>query len=344
MEYTTVEQQLQRLKDEHLIIENKQFAINSLLVYGYSDIIKSYREPYSIIEDGHKVFRSDIYFEQVFSLFLLDKTLRNGVFSSLIDFEEHLKAVVADIIGASFGIDPDDYLEFRRYRDVRKRNRHFSLSRTLQNLRNGLSSDKDPIAHYREQHGIVPPWILFKSAYFSTIVNLVNFLPNDLQDQIVYRMIDPAYLSDDATKNRCLLRDCLALCLDYRNLAAHGGRTYNYVSPCIIRNHEDMTGFSALMFALNIFIYKSPVQTLHDTLHNSLLRHCSIYPADVTFLSSILNMDIQMHAYVWHLPKSSVYHFDSHCSGMKNAIRVEFTDAIINNYTPCKKCCPIIYK
>ena len=37
-----------------------------------------------------------------------------------------------------------------------------------------LDTDKDPIHHYNSEHGIVPPWILFKNIYFSTIINFIN--------------------------------------------------------------------------------------------------------------------------------------------------------------------------
>lgn len=344
MEYTTVEQQIQRMKDEHLIINDEIFASNCLLIYGYSDIIKGYRDPYTIIENDNKVFRSNVNFEQVFSLFVFDKNLRNGVISSLLDLEEHLKSVVADVIGSSFGIEPDEYLQFRNYRDVRKRNPHFSLDATLSRLRRSLESDKDPIAHYRQVHGVVPPWILFKGAYFSTIVNLVHFLPGTLQDEVVRRMLSNKNLTDDPVANRCLLRDCLSLCLDYRNLAAHGGRIYNYNSPCIIRNHENLTGLSALLFSLDQFIYTSPMRHLSETLNYSVSDHCRNYPEDVTFLSSILHVDIKNHYYVWLSKTGTLYHIDSRCSGMKDAIKVEFTADILQKYTPCKKCCHDVYK
>ena len=52
--YSTPEEQIEKLKGQHLIIENENFAIRALSSYGYSNLIKSYREPYMIFMDGKK--------------------------------------------------------------------------------------------------------------------------------------------------------------------------------------------------------------------------------------------------------------------------------------------------
>ena len=113
MKYTTVDEQIEKLKSQHLIITDESFAKTALKRYGYSNLIKSYREPYVIISDTEKVFRSGILFEQVFSLYMFDKNLRNSVMASMLDLEEHVKEIAADVVAQSFGIHPDEYLKFR---------------------------------------------------------------------------------------------------------------------------------------------------------------------------------------------------------------------------------------
>lgn len=46
--YTDVYSQLEKLKSQNLIISDEAFAISALSRYGYSNLIKSYREPYII--------------------------------------------------------------------------------------------------------------------------------------------------------------------------------------------------------------------------------------------------------------------------------------------------------
>lgn len=60
--YTTVNQQIEKLKLQNLIISNEEFAKEALTLFGYSNLIKSYREPYVIISNDKKVYRSGGYF------------------------------------------------------------------------------------------------------------------------------------------------------------------------------------------------------------------------------------------------------------------------------------------
>ena len=92
--YSTVDEQIEKLLSQHLIINNIDFAKEQLGLYGYFNLIKSYRDPYSIpTPDGLK-YRSGITFEQITSLYILDKNLRNSVISAMLDLEEHLKAAM----------------------------------------------------------------------------------------------------------------------------------------------------------------------------------------------------------------------------------------------------------
>ena len=58
--YTTVNQQIEKLKLQNLIISNEEFAKEALTLFGYSNLIKSYREPYVIISNDKKVYRSGL--------------------------------------------------------------------------------------------------------------------------------------------------------------------------------------------------------------------------------------------------------------------------------------------
>lgn len=71
IEYTTTEQQIEKLKSQNLIIEDANFAKEMLTLFGYSNLIKSYREPYVVTSGGQKIYRSGVTFEQIFSLYFL---------------------------------------------------------------------------------------------------------------------------------------------------------------------------------------------------------------------------------------------------------------------------------
>lgn len=344
--YTSVKQQIEKLKNQHLIIADEQRAEMMLSLFGYSNIVKSYREPYTFIDEGRKVYRSGITFEQLFSLYLLDKNLRNSVIATMIDLEEYIKAAAADVVGQAFGTHQDEYLAFRNYSNKTKRKPQFTLSGVLETMRSTLATDKNPIYHYITQYGSVPPWILFKSVYFSTIVNFIDQFKTPQKNIMVHKLYDLESLQLSEESGRKLMMDTLYICLEYRNIAAHGGRTYNYLPNYSSRIPEIMqfpaenniSGFGQLLFILYLLKYQEPHRRLSNALSKELNRHCNTYPQDVTYLGQILNMNIEPQKIVWISPNSNKYHNNPHCSGMLDARKIPFDSEEIKEYIPCKRC------
>ena len=171
-----------------------------------------------------------------------------------------------------------------------------------------MHTTKDPIKHYMDKYNSVPPWILFKSAYLSTIVNLIKLMKPNEQTKIAEQLYKTLMLSP--AQKRMLMIDTLFVCLEYRNLVAHGGRTYNYVCNCQVRwdeifdfNPNDKPhGFRQLLILLDFFDYKKPYKILSETLTIETNRHCSAYPSDVTYLGQILNVDIEPTDIVFKSP------------------------------------------
>lgn len=344
--YTTTEQQIEKLRKQNLIIENEDFAKSKLELCGYSNLIKSYRDPYIVRTNTGLVYRSGVTFNQIYSLYLLDKNLRNAVMAAMQDLEEHIKESAASVIAQAFGTNNEEYLAFRNYQNRRKRNARFSLTNILNTLRKTLNTDKYPIHHYSVNYGAVPPWILFKSVYFSTIVNFIDLFKKSEQvslSNLLYHRQD-IILSDEALCK--LMMDSLYICLEYRNVSAHGGRTYNHNSSSAIRYNEifsenfteHLFGFSQLLLVLKFFKYTKPYDYLEQILERELNRHCTQYPQDVTYLGQILNINIVPNEVVYISEHSNKYHYNPHCSGVKEAHEIQIDEAKKMNYFPCKRC------
>lgn len=346
--YSSVEEQIEKLKQQNLIIEDDDFAKEYLEIFGYFNLIKGYRSPYIYTDTNGLHYRSGITFNQILSLYMFDKNLRNAVIASMLDLEEHIKASAADVVAQSFGTHQDDYLNFRNYRDKRRRNPKFSLRNTIFKIKSSLNSNKPPVSHYREVHGIIPPWILFKNLYFSTIVNFINFFKPHEKEQMVYHLYDVDSTDFSIDNLKLIMMDTLFVCLDYRNLAAHGRRIYNYRSDSNVRLEnfgadlsEDILpkGLNQLLFILSGLKYTKPFDDLSSTVAHEVNRHCREFPEDATYLGQILNMDIQPEKVVWITGTSDKYHQDPYCSGIKHPLEISAQRAIDNGYTPCKRCC-----
>lgn len=363
IEYTTELEQLEKLQKQGLKVDDIETACSYLQIYGYYNIVNSYKEPFIIVdENGIKKYKEGTSFEQLFSLYQLDHVLRNSVMIAMLDLEEHLRAVSAEIVARNFGTSPEQYLQFKNYRDRKIKDPRFSLNSILDILRkNAKCSDKNPIKYYRDTYNCVPPWVLFKGAFLSTLVNFVRLFKEPQKRELASKMYGlPENIEHmDAITN--LLTDTLFICLEYRNLAAHGGRVYNYIphsktrlsdksSQCLENlitdfNHNKTTkGLASLLFLLDLFKYKQPFFTIQNTLNAEVNRHCSLYPQDAPLLSAITGTSIKQEIIVWTSETTKKYHLNQHCSGLISYNQLPIMAAIQNGYTPCRKCCAKLLK
>lgn len=347
--FSDINSQIKKLKQQKLIIRDENTAKSMLETFGYSNLIKSYRAPYVINTGNKKKYKPDVSFEQVASLYFLDKDLRNTVMSAMQDFEEHLKECIAYVLAQNYGTDPQNYLKYSNFRDRKKvTNPKFNLKNILDTIKGKLNTDKDPIKHYSDKYGIVPPWILFKSVYFSTIVNFVRYLKRPQKIELVNKLYDLRKLGLSEDQGIKLMQDTLFLCLDYRNYSAHGGRIYNYISDSKIRTNEifssqnknlpSESNLGMLLRVLNLLKYKNPFDRLSSSLNYEINRHCSSFPQDKDYLAEIFDVHITAEIIVFTSQNGTIYHNDSTCSGIKNATAIKYEDAINKKLIPCKKC------
>lgn len=345
--YSDVKHQIEKLREQGLVISNEKYAEAQLICYGYSNLIKSYREPYVIkTDDGKKKYRSGVTFEQIDSLHELDRNIRNAVMAAMQDLEEYIKEQAANVIAKSFGTNQDDYILYRNYQSKRKRIKKYELGSILDKLREQLASEKDPIHHYYSEYGIVPPWILFKSLYFGTIVNFIDLFKANEQTKVMRRFLDFENLRMSEECARILMMNILFISMEYRNNAAHGGRMYNFCPKNTLRESEifgedhfdSNPGFAKFIALLNLLRYQKPYLHLNEVLNMEVNRHCSHFPQDVTYLGQMLNIDIVPCNIVYVSTKSGKFHKNRNCSGIREIIEMEFDEAMEKGYTPCKRC------
>ena len=131
MQFRNVDYQIEKLKSQKLIIEDEEQAKNLLSISGYSNLIKSYRQPY-VYMDNDKL----------------------------------------------------------NYSNKKKRKPQFTLTAIIEKLNQTMKTDRDPIRLCREKHGDVPPWILFRGIYFSTMVNFIDQFKNSEKDALAQKLLD----------------------------------------------------------------------------------------------------------------------------------------------------------
>ena len=295
--HSDVIHQLEKLKAQKLNISDEYAdKIAEILdQHGYSNVVKSYRDPYVIRTASGIEYRDGVSFDQIYSLYLFDKNLRIAVMAAMLDFEEYIKEAAANVLARSFGPNSADYLKYANYQNRRKRKPQFTLKALLDKMNDALASDKEPILHYRKRTGNVPPWILFKGVYFSTIINFIDqFKSQQAKDLISIIYTDKHPVADEHMRR--FMMDSLYICSEYRNTAAHGGMIYNMQPQKMYGEYGgttfSFTGFSILLYALSQFKYDEPYKTLQFALSREISRHCGMHPSDSTYLAQILNVNI----------------------------------------------------
>lgn len=353
IEYTTVQQQVLSLKEKGLLFNDEEKAKFNLARYGYYNIINSYKEPYQLKLDGKKEYIEGTTFEQIYSVFTLDHNLRNSIMAAMLELEECLRAATAEVIAFSFGVNHKEYLQYKNYRDRVATSQRFTLRGVLDTLEKNIASGKDPIRYYREKYDIVPPWILLKGTYFSTLVNLIKCLKKE-QKQYLMRLLLRIPKEQEITEEiTTLFQTILFICLDYRNAAAHGGRIYNFRAPHVkdirltdetlkmfpeLRQVDEAFGIRQLLILLTIFRVRNSFRIIHDSLDKQLNRHLNEYPQDESILSGSIGIPIKRMEYVWVNERNRKYHHNKFCGGMVAAKRMDINEMDKEIYTPCKRC------
>lgn len=340
--FTNTEQQIEKLKSQQLTFQDEVFAKEVLKTYGYYNIINGYREPYIIPDDNQKIYYPNTVFEQIYALFRFDHTLRNSVLLAMIDLEEHLKAVLADTIADSFGTDYNIYLGKNNYRDKYVSDPKFRRNSILKEMKKVAEfSYKQPIKYYREAYNEVPPWILFKGVFFGTTVNFIRILKSTERSKLIRALYSDKIPDQEIETLKDILSDTLFMCLEYRNLAAHGGRVYNYTPSTSFRLGNDLglkKGLPQLFYALDLLQHKTPFQMLHSSMTQAVNEYCNIYKDSLERLEEVIGFHFTFESQIWVNNTTKMYHFSKQCCG-KKAQQMLYSQMINNEYRPCKKCC-----
>lgn len=352
--YSSPQDQVKKLKSKGLIINNADYAVHELSVYGYYNIINGYKRPYTHMADGERVYNVGVTFEQIHSLFLLDHSIRNSIMAAMLDLEESLRASTADVIGKFISTDHHEYLQKIHYQDRPSRIEKFSTDGILRTLSVNARSGKDPIRYYSDKYGIIPPWILLKGTYFSTLINYIRILKPNEKSALIQKMYN---INDQNASMQCtktFFSSALFVCLDYRNRAAHGGRIYDFDSDHAEYFEKDnefynifpnfsfiqsLSGIGRLLAILAMFTNSNAASILEESVNVQISRHLSFFPDDKDVLESLIQTKINVNRVVWVSRNGHIFHVNPTCSGLTDPVQISIDSPELKKYTPCKRCC-----
>ena len=218
-DFRTLDEQLAILRAKGLIINNEEYAKDVLLMENYF-FLNGYR--YIFFKSSkEKKFIKGTTFEELYQMFLFDRSLRNILFKNLLIVENNIKSIISYQLSKKYGYKEKDYLNPSNFTTDNKEQRRVNdvLNKMRRQIRvNG--SKHTATLHYINNYGYVPLWILVKVLSFGLINELYGILkPEDQLALSEYYNID--------VEN---LEVYLALLSNYRNLCAHEDIVYDHRS------------------------------------------------------------------------------------------------------------------
>ena len=208
--FRNLEEQIEILKNKGLKINNESYAKDVLLRENYF-FLNGYRYLF-MYSNTDKRFLENTTFEELYSMFLFDRNIRNIIFKNLLIIENNLKSIISYQLSKKYGYRERDYLKEKNFtrRPEKKKQVKDLISKMQRQIRIN-SRDHTATMHYADNYGYIPMWILVKVLSFGIVSEMYSILKDDDQIQIakVY------HVSPDS------LITYLPILANYSNLCAH---------------------------------------------------------------------------------------------------------------------------
>lgn len=322
--FKTIDEQIALLESRNLLFQNKEHSKKLLLRYGYYEIINGYK---SFLLDNND-FEEDHYkdgatFEHIYALFELDRNLRSAVLESTLMIESSLCTGLAYVLAEEFGHEQTDYLKRKNFKYGPPSGKFpYKIDQLLNKFNNVVNDDVQPMKHYREKHGNVPPWIMVKGISFGNLLHFIKLLKSSCKNNllsIVSGLPKTIFENDQVYKK--MIIEIITLCHSYRNRAAHTGRIYNYLpkdkhnsyiinfSPLFhsaininnagyYRKGKGRGDLFTLLGALHWFENKTPEYHLQFSIDYHLGKHVKLYPDDIPYLLESMGFPEDYKGYI----------------------------------------------
>ena len=161
--FKTYDEQIERLSNRGLDINNPEYAKIILSRVNYYNLINGYKTLFldnASSNEVEDVYKAGSSFEEIYALHEMDRELKEVVFSSLLRFEKLLKTSCAYHFSDLHRNGLYPYLQIENYSES-KHQLNYVLKNigTLSNAisrENKNSNGKKPIKHYIKKHDHIP--------------------------------------------------------------------------------------------------------------------------------------------------------------------------------------------
>ena len=217
--FLTYEQQIQKLRDKHLVIPDEAEAKEKLRLIGYFALITGYKSLFK--NPTTKNYQDGTTFQDIVALYEFDTQLRELTLRHLLHIERHIRSALSYAFCQKYGeqqvayLDPDNY-------DLYPKNHAYQVDKLITRYLKPLLDKRTEhlyIEHYKQQHKNVPLWVLINALTFGTVSKMYQYSTSDIQASISKEF-------DGINEGQ--LRKILQVLTDVRNVCAHNERLFSF--------------------------------------------------------------------------------------------------------------------
>lgn len=209
-QFKNLDEQIEILKFKGLVIADEHYAKEVLLRENYF-FLNGYRHLF-YKSKSEKNFIKGTRFEELYSLFLFDRSFRNVIFKYLLVIENNIKSITSYQLSKKYGYRERDYLKPKNFtKDPEKQRQVNDLLKKMRRQIRINGREHTATEHYASNYGYIPLWILVKVLSFGIVSEMFTILK--LEDQ---KAISNIYNIDVDE-----FKVYLPMLANYRNLCAH---------------------------------------------------------------------------------------------------------------------------
>ena len=223
------------LKSRGLIIKDEERALSFLKNNNYYELINGYKDFFidknKTEEEKKDVYRNDIAFEDIVSLYEFDFETRAIILKGILKIENIIKTKLAYYFSEKYNQEYN-YLNIHNYNDKIKSVKIIAdISNIIKiNMVSSKSEDmRNILEYYLEKHQNIPLWVLIKKFTFGKLSKFYSALIEEIQFKICDD-IEEFYLKEynkSISINNKTLSQMLEFINIVRNICAHNEKLYN---------------------------------------------------------------------------------------------------------------------
>ena len=209
-EFKNLNEQIEILKQKGLIINNPEYAKDVLFRENYF-FLNGYRLLF-MKSNVDRRYVDGATFEELYSMFLFDRELRNILFKNILIIENNIKSIISYQLSLKYGYREKEYLVPKNFTSNKEKSKQvIDILKKMKRQINFNASQHSATSHYINNYGYIPLWVLVKVLSFGIVGELYSILKKE--DQMGIAEI---YNLDVDT-----LANYLTILSNYRNLCAH---------------------------------------------------------------------------------------------------------------------------